>query len=105
MILIFYFLLFVFLIYSWKLLIVDFLGDSGNGIVLAISSIIIFTSLPLYLIEFILTGWEFKKSVSGVFFFYSSCSFMFFIISGFLLNNLLDNKSFIDKLFKKKNLI
>lgn len=102
---IFLLLFIVFIIYSWKLLIVDFLGDSGTGMILATSSIIIFTSLPLYLIEFILTGWEFKKSVSGTIFFYSSCSFMFFIISGFLLSNLLDNKSFIDRLFKKKNLI
>lgn len=102
---IFYFLLIVFFIYSWKLFLIDFLGETGVYGLLGILTLIIFSSFPFYLLEYFLIGWEFKKSVSGTIFFYSSCCYVSIIISAFLCNNLFHNKSFLDKICKRKNLI
>ena len=102
---IFYFLIIMFLIYSWKLFLIDFLGETGVYGFLGILNLIIFSSFPFYLLEYFLTGWEFKKSVSGAIFFYSSCCYVSIIISAFLCNNLFHSKSFLDKILRKKNLI
>lgn len=90
------------LLITWIYFLIDFLGEGGVFLLLGIFHGIIFASFPLYLFEYLLTGDGFRMSVSGLFFFVASVSYMFLIINAFLLDRyLMDSDSVCDRLLGK----
>ena len=82
------FLFFLLIIYTWVVFIVKVLGENGVMFFLSILTLIIFSSFPLYLLEYILTLTEFEGSVSGTIFLVSSCSYIVLIIGAFLFHKM-----------------
>lgn len=96
-------ILFLFCLFLlWFNVMVDFLGEMGTYISLSIASIGIFFSFPLYLIEYFLTGLEFRYSISGIIFMFFSAFYIFVILGAFFFQHIIrKNVSFFDKIAEK----
>ena len=89
----------------WFNVMVDLIGENGAYILLSISTIGIFFSFPLYLLEYFLTGAEFRYSIAGYIFMFFSEFYLFVIYGAFFFQHTMKkNISLLDKVAKKYDL-
>lgn len=95
-------LLVVCLLFLWFNVMIDLLGEMGTNLFLTIASLGIFFSFPLYLLEYIFTGDEFRYSTAGYMFMFFSAVYLLVIYGAFFFQRYMkNNSSLLDRLAKK----